>query len=62
MALHLIAEDLENHAWYEELFVRTIADVETYAARWAEFQAVVEAMNPEPETGTGSPSAARTSP
>jgi hypothetical protein len=35
MALHLIAEDLENHAWYEELFLRVIADVEAYAARWA---------------------------
>lgn len=33
MALHLIAEDLENHAWYEELFVRTIADVEAYLER-----------------------------
>jgi hypothetical protein len=32
VTLHLIAEDLENHAWYEELFVRTIEDVEAYAA------------------------------
>jgi len=62
MALHLIAEDLENHAWYEELFVGTIADVEAYAARWAEFEQLVEAMSPEPGTDTDSPSAARTSP
>lgn len=36
MTLHLIAEDLESHAWYEELFVRTIGDVEAYAAAIAE--------------------------
>ena len=36
--LHYIADDLENHAWYEELFVQTIADVEAYAARWAAFE------------------------
>lgn len=35
MTLHLIAEDLENHAWYEALFVRTIADVEAYVAEQA---------------------------
>jgi hypothetical protein len=35
VTLHLIAADLENHAWYEELFVRTIEDVETYAAEQA---------------------------
>jgi hypothetical protein len=49
MTLHLIADDLENHAWYEELFVRTIADVEAYAARWAEFQRVVAALDDESE-------------
>jgi hypothetical protein len=41
MALHLIAEDLRNHAWYEELFVATITDVERYAAQWAEFEELV---------------------
>jgi hypothetical protein len=47
VTLHLIAEDLENHAWYERLFVRTIADVETYAARWAEFDELVAALDDE---------------
>ena len=41
MTLHLIAEDLRDHAWYEELFVGTIADVEAFAARWAAFEALV---------------------
>jgi hypothetical protein len=45
MTLHLIAEDLENHAWYEELFVRTIADAEAYAARWAALEEAVEAVD-----------------
>ena len=43
MTLHLIAEDLSDHAWYEQLFVRTIADVEAYAGRWAAFEDVVVA-------------------
>jgi len=38
VTLHLIADDLDDHAWYEELFVRTIADVEAFAARWAAFE------------------------
>jgi hypothetical protein len=41
MTLHLIAEDLRDHAWYEQLFVRAIADVEAYAARWAAFEELV---------------------
>ena len=45
MELHYIAEDLENHAWYEQLFVRTIADVEAYAACWAEFEDLVTAAD-----------------
>jgi len=49
MALHLIADDLENHAWYEELFVRTVADVEAFAARWAEFEQLVAAVEAEPD-------------
>jgi hypothetical protein len=44
MTLHLIAEDLENHAWYEQLFVETIADVEAYVARWAAFEELVGAV------------------
>jgi hypothetical protein len=47
MALHYIAEDLENHAWYEELFVRTIEDVEAFAARWAAFEEHVAAAGDE---------------
>jgi hypothetical protein len=47
MALHLIADDLCDHAWYEQLFVQTIADVEGYAARWAAFEDVVAALGPE---------------
>ncbi|MGZ4354289.1 MAG: hypothetical protein ACXVZ4_12155 [Gaiellaceae bacterium] len=38
MTLHLIADDLRDHSWYEQLFVQTIADAEAYAARWAEFE------------------------
>jgi hypothetical protein len=41
MPLHLIAEDLRDHSWYEELFVTTITDVERYAAQWAEFEELV---------------------
>ncbi|HVA31850.1 MAG TPA: hypothetical protein VMU58_11330 [Gaiellaceae bacterium] len=48
MTLHLIAEDLDNHAWYEELFVATIADVEAHAANWAAFEQVVNAVETEP--------------
>ena len=47
MALHLIADDLREHAWYERLFVQMIADVEAYAARWAAFEEVVGALEPE---------------
>ncbi len=47
MTLHLIADDLENHAWYEQLFVQTIADVEAYAARWAAFEEVVTSVDTE---------------
>jgi hypothetical protein len=48
MPLHLIADDLRDHSWYEELFVSTIADVETYAGRWAAFEELV--FGGEPET------------
>jgi hypothetical protein len=47
MTLHLIADDLRDHAWYEQLFVQTIADAEDYAARWAAFEEVVAAIQPE---------------
>jgi hypothetical protein len=47
MPLHLIADDLRDHAWYEQLFVKTIADVETYAGRWAAFEELVFGAEPE---------------
>ena len=47
MPLHLIADDLRNHSWYEQLFVQTIADVEAFAARWATFEAVVASADAE---------------
>ena len=47
MTLHLIAEDLENHAWYEQLFVQTIADAEAFAARWAAFEEFVASIDAE---------------
>jgi len=49
MTLHLIAEDLENHAWYQQLFVRTIADVEAFTGRWAAFEELVYATEREDE-------------
>ena len=51
MRLHLIADDLDAHAWYEELVARTIASAETFAGRWAAFEELVAA---EPEA-TGEP-------
>ena len=47
MPLHLIADDLRDHSWYEQLFVQAIADVEAYAARWAAFEEVVLAVEPQ---------------
>jgi hypothetical protein len=47
VTLHLIAEDLRDHAWYEQLFVATIADAEAYAARWAEFEELVASSGDE---------------
>jgi len=44
MPLHRIEDDLRDHAWYEELFVRTIADVEAFAARWAAFEEAVSSI------------------
>jgi hypothetical protein len=44
MTLHLIAEDLERHDWYERLVRETVADVEAFAARWAAFEKFVEAL------------------
>jgi hypothetical protein len=46
VTLHSIADDLHNHAWYEQLFVQTIEDVEAYAARWAAFEERVAAEEP----------------
>jgi hypothetical protein len=39
--LHRIEDDLRDHAWYEELFVLTIAEVEAFAGRWAAFEEAV---------------------
>jgi hypothetical protein len=44
--LHRIEDDLRGHAWYEQLFVGTIADVEDFVGRWAAFEAVVAAFEP----------------
>jgi hypothetical protein len=41
VTLHRIEDDLRNHAWYEELFVRTIADAEAYVGRWTAFEAAI---------------------
>ena len=41
MTLHLIADDLRDHSWYERLFVETIAETEAFAARWAAFEELV---------------------
>ena len=51
MELHLIAEDLRDHSWYEQLFVAMIADAEAYAARWAAFEELVTSAGEE----TGAP-------
>jgi hypothetical protein len=48
MSLHLISEDLRDHAWYEELYVHTIAEVEEYAARWAAFEELVAPLGDDP--------------
>ena len=48
MSLCLIAEDLRDHAWYEELLVHTIAEVEEYAARWAAFEELVAPVGDDP--------------
>ena len=48
MTLHYIADDLRDHAWYEELFVRTIAEVEAFAGRWAAFEQLVASSATEP--------------
>jgi hypothetical protein len=44
VTLHLIADDLVEHAWYVELVESTVADVEAFAARWAAFEAFVSAF------------------
>jgi hypothetical protein len=50
MELHRIEDDLRNHAWYEELFVSTIGEVEAFAARWAAFEAAVDGLERFTET------------
>ena len=44
MTLHRIEDDLRNHSWYEELFVRTIADVEAFVERWTAFEEAVASI------------------
>jgi hypothetical protein len=48
MTLHLIEDDLRDHAWYEQLFVQAIADVESFVGRWAAFEQVVATYDAEP--------------
>jgi hypothetical protein len=51
MPLHRIETDLDEHAWYVDVVERTLADVESFAARWAEFEELVGATEPdEPAT------------
>jgi hypothetical protein len=42
VTIHRIQDDLLDHAWYEQLFVETIAEIEAFAARWAAFEDAVE--------------------
>lgn len=48
MTLHLIAEDLANHDWYERLVLDTVADVVAFAGRWAAFEEFVVAYGDGP--------------
>jgi hypothetical protein len=41
MTLHVIAADLEEHAWYTELVDGVLAGVEAFAGRWAAFEELV---------------------
>ena len=50
MSLHRIADDLLDHTWYEELFVRTIADVEAFVGRWAAFEEAAAAFDDSTES------------
>jgi len=52
--LHLIAEDLEDHAWYGQLVASTVAEVERFAARWAAFADFVAASG-DPARGPEEP-------
>lgn len=48
-----MADDLSEHAWYEEVVLATIADVEAFAARWAAFEELVAAYGDrEPDAPT----------
>jgi hypothetical protein len=44
MTLHRIEDDLRDHSWYEQLFVRTIAEVEAFTGRWAAFEQAVASL------------------
>jgi hypothetical protein len=41
VTLHRIEDDLRGHSWYEALFVKAIADVESYLGRWTAFEDAV---------------------
>ena len=43
--LHRIEDDLRDHAWYEQLFVGTIADVDAYVGRWTAFEEAVASFD-----------------
>ena len=37
MIVSTIADDLDEHAWYDELVARMLAELEAYLGRWAAF-------------------------
>ena len=43
MTLHVIAADLEDHAWYTDMVDGVLAVVEAFAGRWAAFEELVAA-------------------
>jgi hypothetical protein len=51
MTLHLIADDLERHDWYEQLVRDTVAEVEEFASRWAAFEEFVAARGDDAPDG-----------
>ena len=37
MTVHAIGDDLNGHAWYDELVAAMLGELEAYLARWAAF-------------------------